>query len=441
MSKRKKRPLSIVAVLIEIILILLVMLSVASNVLFYDENFAPEFMGNSYFIMNNDEMQNIPKGTLVISKLDDFDNIKPGRAVLCSIGNGKKTILGLVNVETRETGESLYLVKGGMENSILSYTLPKKQILAHSIKQSQEAGTMITFAKTKPGIILLIISPLIIVIIMSIARIIGNRKFNSMIECEEDEKKEKVNSEVIPLFEAGEETNKSKEFISKKASIAENFANKNVNRENNKDENQFSKNKEKTSTDIKTKNEQSNKAKREATFTNINWNDVSKVNKDIEKIPEEEFAFKNDKLEKMINEKNSKLTYNYDTIADKIAKDSKDEEKITESIKQVEQRNFTANEIIDQVSDEMKYVPENRVYKPKPKVKNETSTINNETIQVSPQNVIPEKSKPVENDYELEKIKTEPKKATNKPRPKSKLSASSFDDLLKVIDAEKKKLD
>ncbi len=143
----------------------------------------------------------------------------------------------------------------------------------------------------------------------------------------------------------------------------------------------------------------------------------------------------------MINEKNSKLTYNYDTIADKIAKDSKDEEKITESIKQVEQRNFTANEIIDQVSDEMKYVPENRVYKPKPKVKNETSTINNETIQVSPQNVIPEKSKPVENDYELEKIKTEPKKATNKPRPKSKLSASSFDDLLKVIDAEKKKLD
>ncbi len=230
--KAKKRGNSVFAVLIVIVLILVVVCSVATNIIFSGDKI-PQ-IGNYYLYLHEatDMEPDVPEKSFVLSKEIDASGIVPGNKVLCYLSDGTLALRVIYQITDNEDGTTSYY-PGTAINQGSELTIPRENIFAICTWQSKALYKYITFATEVSGLMLLLVVPCIILIVMLLFKIAKGSKDelddDDFLFAEEPQLPKAKRLADNPLFEPGSAPAPGESFERKKSSISENFEKKPVN--------------------------------------------------------------------------------------------------------------------------------------------------------------------------------------------------------------------
>lgn len=277
----KKKSKSILAVVLAILLILVVAVSLTTNILFSRKD-TPKIFGHYIYLMEYDTMEagaaavatgttdlnaagtvdsesaaaSIHKHTAVIATAyQESDPIAKNNAVLCvlapddtstDIDSDRVAVRRIYNIEQDETGVLKYYPTTMKTNDVgTEPPITVDSILGKCAYESGELYSYVTFATGVPGILTLLVLPSVILVIMLIVAIArANGKHDDEYTFEEnydevysedsyDDDDSAYDDEELggrsPLFRPTENTAQSRSFEQKRSSIAENFERKQVN--------------------------------------------------------------------------------------------------------------------------------------------------------------------------------------------------------------------
>lgn len=277
----KKKSKSILAVVLAILLILVVAVSLTTNILFSRKD-TPKIFGHYIYLMEYDTMEagaaavatgttdlnaagtvdsesaaaSIHKHTAVIATAyQESDPIAKNNAVLCvlapddtstDIDSDRVAVRRIYNIEQDETGVLKYYPTTMKTNDVgTEPPITVDSILGKCAYESGELYSYVTFATGVPGILTLLVLPSVILVIMLIVAIArANGKHDDEYTFEEnydevysedsyDDDDSAYDDEELggrsPLFRPSENTAQSRSFEQKSSSIAENFERKQVN--------------------------------------------------------------------------------------------------------------------------------------------------------------------------------------------------------------------
>lgn len=277
----KKKSKSILAVVLAILLILVVAVSLTTNILFSRKD-TPKIFGHYIYLMEYDTMEagaaavatgttdlnaagtvdsesaaaSIHKHTAVIATAyQESDPIAKNNAVLCvlapddtstDIDSDRVAVRRIYNIEQDETGVLKYYPTTMKTNDVgTEPPITVDSILGKCAYESGELYSYVTFATGVPGILTLLVLPSVILVIMLIVAIArANGKHDDEYTFEEnydevysedsyDDDDSAYDDEELggrsPLFRPSENTAQSHSFEQKRSSIAENFERKQVN--------------------------------------------------------------------------------------------------------------------------------------------------------------------------------------------------------------------
>ena len=177
MSKKKKSIGSLffgfIMGLITFVLILVLIVSVGSNILFHSDESAPkiDILNRQYtlFVNNSNDVAKIENGDFVL--IDSKSEFKENTYVLCSLGSGYKTIMCLSSVSENENGTLSYNLRGDKNGSVAEYSVPHSKLLGTVMNKVDYVGDIIRFSRDMPGIVTLMAVPSFLLIIISISSI------------------------------------------------------------------------------------------------------------------------------------------------------------------------------------------------------------------------------------------------------------------------------
>ena len=277
----KKKSKSILAVVLAILLILVVAVSLTTNILFSRKD-TPKIFGHYIYLMEYDTMEagaaavatgttdlnaagtvdsesaaaSIHKHTAVIATAyQESDPIAKNNAVLCvlapddtstDIDSDRVAVRRIYNIEQDETGVLKYYPTTMKTNDVgTEPPITVDSILGKCAYESGELYSYVTFATGVPGILTLLVLPSVILVIMLIVAIArANGKHDDEYTFEEnydevysedsyDDDDSAYDDEELggrsPLFRPSENTAQSRSFEQKRSSIAENCERKQVN--------------------------------------------------------------------------------------------------------------------------------------------------------------------------------------------------------------------
>lgn len=277
----KKKSKSILAVVLAILLILVVAVSLTTNILFSRKD-TPKIFGHYIYLMEYDTMEagaaavatgttdlnaagtvdsesaaaSIHKHTAVIATAyQESDPIAKNNAVLCvlapddtstDIDSDRVAVRRIYNIEQDETGVLKYYPTTMKTNDVgTEPPITVDSILGKCAYESGELYSYVTFATGVPGILTLLVLPSVILVIMLIVAIArANGKHDDEYTFEEnydevysedsyDDDDSAYDDEELggrsPLFRPSENTAQSRSFEQKRSSIAGNFERKQVN--------------------------------------------------------------------------------------------------------------------------------------------------------------------------------------------------------------------
>ena len=277
----KKKSKSILAVVLAILLILVVAVSLTTNILFSRKD-TPKIFGHYIYLMEYDTMEagaaavatgttdlnaagtvdsesaaaSIHKHTAVIATAyQESDPIAKNNAVLCvlapddtstDIDSDRVAVRRIYNIEQDETGVLKYYPTTMKTNDVgTEPPITVDSILGKCAYESGELYSYVTFATGVPGILTLLVLPSVILVIMLIVAIArANGKHDDEYTFEEnydevysedsyDDDDSAYDDEELggrsPLFRPSENTAQSRSFEQKRSSITENFERKQVN--------------------------------------------------------------------------------------------------------------------------------------------------------------------------------------------------------------------
>lgn len=268
----KKKTKSILAVVLAILLIIVVAITLTTNILFSRKD-TPKIFGHYIYLMQTDVMEarsdvgiatsntdanaaaSIHQHTAVIAKAySEADPIAKNNAVLCVLAaddtstdadSDRVAVRRIYSIDQDETGMLKYYPTTMQADSIgTEPPVTVDSILGKCAYESGELYTYITFATSVPGILTLLVLPSVILVIMLIVAIVrANGKHDDEYAFEENY--DEVFSEDSydadngyedeelggrsPLYRSSGNTGKSASFEQKRSSIAQNFERKAVN--------------------------------------------------------------------------------------------------------------------------------------------------------------------------------------------------------------------
>ena len=233
--KKTKKARSVFAVLLAIVLLLVVASTIFTHVLFSNDKL-PAFAGYHLYLHETEDMEpDIPQNSLVLAKDAPNASITPGNKVLCYLSDGTLALRVIYQVTVNEDGTSSYYPGTALDQGS-ELTIPRANIFALCEWQSKDLYKYIKFATSVGGIMLLLVVPCIILILMILAKIAKSGKedlndedflFNEMEELEVMTRKPKNADN--PLFEPNHAPPAGESLERKKSSISENFERKPVN--------------------------------------------------------------------------------------------------------------------------------------------------------------------------------------------------------------------
>jgi len=240
-----KKGFSVLKFFVVLVCIVLIALSLAVNIMFNQKN-TPKIFGYYIYVLNNQDMGALlPEGTALISKDADGLDIKQGDVILCHLTGSDEVIIRTVykTAADEATGALNYYlstVNAQDENSVTD-SVPKENIMAlcTGYPQNVNLGRWISFTLGIKGIAIQLILPSILLVILLIAKIASVKDIEDEDEDEDekdfsfhDEKNSKAKKDIkeAPLFvDPTPEDYTTDELERKKQSIAEHFSHKEVN--------------------------------------------------------------------------------------------------------------------------------------------------------------------------------------------------------------------
>ena len=241
----KNKGISILKVFIIVVCIILITVSALVNIMFSNGK-VPHILNRYIYVVDaKDNMGDyVTEGSAILAKDAKNQTIKNGMIVLCYPADDSTNlrVREIINADTVNdkygTKDATHIDKGGDGSG----TISKSDILAvcSGYPESKDLGAFIKFATAIKGLILLLVLPCMILVIFLIAKIANSSDEDfdedeafGFYEYDENEKKadskpNHVKSDV-PLFEAAQDIQPSEELERKKMSIAENFSQKKVN--------------------------------------------------------------------------------------------------------------------------------------------------------------------------------------------------------------------
>ncbi|MCR4794694.1 MAG: hypothetical protein K5898_05925 [Ruminococcus sp.] len=240
-----KKRFSILKCVIIVLCLILIVVSIIVNIMFSGGK-TPKIFGNYIYVVKaSDNMgNNVTEGAALIAPDAKDLSIAKGDIVLAypAAEPEKLHVLSIYDVVTAEDGTEKYTTADA-SNVGSSESISKDSIVAlctgHT--ESKELGWFIRFASSIKGILLLLVLPCVLLVVMLIIKIASGKgdedddfgfyEYDEM-EKQRDLSETRRNSHDKagnPLFEPSQEIQPSSELERKKMSIAENFSQKKVN--------------------------------------------------------------------------------------------------------------------------------------------------------------------------------------------------------------------
>ncbi len=427
MHNKNKVGFSPLKVVIIVLLAIIIAISIAVNVVFLKSYTTHDMFGKTLFLMETDEMMpEVTKNTMIIAEKDNVASLQKGDVVLYRyINTENETIFNVSRIHdiVSETDGTYYHVKSDATEGTETITVSEKDIIAKGSLSSKELGVTVAMLKSTFGIALFLILPSIILILLVITSSINARKLKHggledydipvMLE-RMPKKNKKVNT---PLFEADEDINSSEDFLAKKNSISENFSQKRV-----------SKNSPYQSMDIQQKKAKTDEVQKKV-LLNVSDDDVVEgakrnVNERLEKAeklkPQSDFSEYKQRNAKAMNSFERNVT--------------------DESVKIISQANNNSNintsNNVDEKANAIKLALQKRTFDDAGET--DSTYVDNSPKPTQPVQAV-EKKAPTATS-KMDDVKN---KYLNQSKKNTSTSTGSatFEDLMKVLESEKKKLD
>jgi len=116
-----------------------------------------------YIVLSGSMNPTIPEGSIVFVKRG-FNDIKKGNIVTFKRpGKPQENVTHRIVGEDKSKGRTVYMTKGDANTAADLWVVPKESIWGKAIFSVPFLGYVISFAKTKLGVILLIALPLVII--------------------------------------------------------------------------------------------------------------------------------------------------------------------------------------------------------------------------------------------------------------------------------------
>jgi len=236
MSKKKKRfsPLKFLLILVCIFMLIA---SAAINVLFTMYK-VPKICDRYIYIVedNNPLGADVTDGAVLFAKEATDISLAAGDIVICYPADTPDELcLRSINAKSKsENGDVKYFTRDAYHVDEVA-SIPKEKIVAVATgySESELLGKFISFTRSVRGIVLEFILPLLLLIIMLCARVAyarNRREEETFYDFEGDNSAAaEAKAAVDPLFDNTESIQMTDEFERKKQSIAENFSQKKVN--------------------------------------------------------------------------------------------------------------------------------------------------------------------------------------------------------------------
>lgn len=411
-------------VVIIVLLSIIIAISIIVNIIFLKSNTPHDMFGKTLFLMETDDMEpEIIKNTMIIADRDGVLGLESGEVVMYNfIDAENKTITAISRIHdivSEVDGTYYYLKIDNAEHEETDKVL-EKDILAKCSLTSKEFGIIVSTLKNTVGIVLFLILPSVILILLVIASSINARKLRDghfddydlpvMLE-RMPKKKKRVDS---PLFEADDDINSSEDFLAKKNSISENFSQKRINQK------PTYQNVDKTTSDLSQKK----------VLFDVNNNEDVKMAKEKtnERLKKAEFLNPQDDFSEYKHRDTNKMKPSRKSNPD-------------EGIKFVSQVNtdnvsdISARSNVDEKASAIKLALQKTTFDDASET--DTTYIKNTTMPNRPKQATEKK---IVAKSKMDDIKNRYINQTKKDISSSKGSAT-FEDLMKVIESEKKKLD
>lgn len=248
----KKKSFSLLKTLIAVVCILFIIISLAVNIAF-SAGKSPNIFGKCIHIVEkdfqvtrNDPSKDIKKGEALIAKaVTDSDTLLKDDIILCYPADSpdKLCVRSIQDIIVGEDGSEMYITADSAQFSDAGSSITRDKITAVCTghPKSKELGAFLRFTKSIPGIALELLLPCVILVIFLITKIVSSRnnaddegETYDFYEYDEEEKlrdnkKPSHAKPDNPLFENFQEIQPSGELERKKMSIVDNFSQKKVN--------------------------------------------------------------------------------------------------------------------------------------------------------------------------------------------------------------------
>lgn len=237
---QKKKRFSVLKLLIVIICITSIIISLAANILFSRNN-VPSIFGRVIYVVdeNNPMEGDLTTGAALIAKEAIDISIMTGDIVICYPSDNPESLcLRSINyVVEAEDGTSRYFTRDSFhEDQTDSISKDKIVAVCTGYPESLALGKFINFAVSMNGILILLVATSVILVIFIIAAIVSSHSAKedeenevSLYDYDGDDGKKKKHRKNAPLFDSSQDVSDSPELERKKMSIADNFSQKQVN--------------------------------------------------------------------------------------------------------------------------------------------------------------------------------------------------------------------
>lgn len=128
----------------------------------------PNLFGNTVYLVKTDAFDLLTDGTALLAKQVPYSEIQPGSIVIFSLENNRPA---LAEIQTVELSDGVYGFTALTENGDL-IALSQSQIAAKGLSYSKFWGTLISFAVSPLGVLLIAVIPCVIIIIIELAKFV-----------------------------------------------------------------------------------------------------------------------------------------------------------------------------------------------------------------------------------------------------------------------------
>lgn len=128
----------------------------------------PNLFGTTVYLVKTDAFNELTDGTALLAKQVPYSEIQPGNIVIFSLENNRPA---LAEIQAVELSDGVYGFTALTENDDL-IALSQSQIVAKGTDYSKFWGTLISFAISPLGVLLIAIIPCVIIIIIELAKFV-----------------------------------------------------------------------------------------------------------------------------------------------------------------------------------------------------------------------------------------------------------------------------